>query len=50
MLSFTTIGKTKIGVRKAEEEMFVSTPCFDRKHQENEHLEHCRYKSWYNDK
>ena len=41
--------KKNIGTRKSDEEICVDRPFFNRKHQENEHVEPFPYKSWYNE-
>ena len=50
MASFTTIGKqTVLAFENQVNKLFVYALFFDRKQQENEYLEHCLYKVWYND-
>ena len=39
----------KVGTRKSDEKIFVDRPFFNRKHQENEHLEPFPSKMCHND-
>ena len=48
MPSFTAIDKN-VGAQKSDEDILVNRPVFNRKNQQNGHLEPFPYKAWYID-